>query len=47
MAVVIVVVGLVEEVEREEDTINKELISRNKIWLRERWVSDHPELEFG
>jgi hypothetical protein len=47
VVVVVVVVGVVKEVEREEDTINKEFISCNKIWLRERWVLDHPELEFG
>ena len=31
MVVVVVVVGVVEELEREEDTINKEFISCNKM----------------
>lgn len=32
--------------EGEEDSVGKELVGGEEIRLRERGVSDHPELEF-
>ena len=36
-----------EEMEREEDAVDEEFVGGEKIRLRERRVSEHPELKFG
>lgn len=42
------VVGLVGEgVEREEDAVGEQFVGGVEVGFRERWVSDHPEFEFG
>lgn len=42
-----VVIGVeVEEVEGEEDAVNEQLIGGDKVGLRQRRVSELPELEF-
>lgn len=43
-----VVIGVeVEEVEGEEDAVNEQLIGGDKLGLRQRRVSELPELESG